>query len=507
VRNGRRIRAIQTPGDPFATSFSPDGKRLAIGGADAGWAVVVDVRSGRRELALYGHEGGLSDIDWSPNGRWIATSSGDSSARIWDAVSGRSLFTLFGPSGPFTHADWSPDSGRLVIGSGDDARVWEISAQGAREELVLSSQANRSGVWGVAFSPDGERVMTGAIDVGTVQVWDVANSGDAEWANLQGVEEGLNSVAFTPDGRLVSSAGDGTLALWDSGYSKRTLTIHPQEPFEPFFDSIEVSPDGELIAAAIAGRIGVWDAVTGDPVDLVVPQGDSGAGDPSWSPDGQLLATARFDDGLAQIQDRSGKRVSLLRARRGFGIGDVEFSPDGRMVAATAFPIGRPNLTTQHVVIWDWEDRTVRTTITTPAEDVAFDPTGSMLAVATTNGADIWNVETGERVRTLTGGTGSLIDIDYSPDGSLIAAVAADSTVRVWDAQSGVQHLVLGGTGNVLVTVAFSPDGSRLASAGFEPTVRVWALDLDDLIEIAEGELTRKLTEEECRQYLHEPCP
>jgi hypothetical protein len=37
--------------------------------------------------------------------------------------------------------------------------------------------------------------------------------------------------------------------------------------------------------------------------------------------------------------------------------------------------------------------------------------------------------------------------------------------------------------------------------------VRVWALDLDDLIGIAEGELTRDLTEEECRQYLHEPCP
>jgi WD40 repeat protein len=57
-------------------------------------------------------------------------------------------------------------------------------------------------------------------------------------------------------------------------------------------------------------------------------------------------------------------------------------------------------------------------------------------------------------------------------------------------------------------SVAFSPDGSRLASVSGDGVVRVWALDLDDLVEIAKGELTRKLTDAECRQYLHIPrCP
>jgi hypothetical protein len=59
----------------------------------------------------------------------------------------------------------------------------------------------------------------------------------------------------------------------------------------------------------------------------------------------------------------------------------------------------------------------------------------------------------------------------------------------------------------VLKAVAFSPDGSRLATAGLEPVIRVWALELDDLIDIAEAGLTRELTDEECREYLHEPCP
>ena len=51
----------------------------------------------------------------------------------------------------------------------------------------------------------------------------------------------------------------------------------------------------------------------------------------------------------------------------------------------------------------------------------------------------------------------------------------------------------------------FSPDGKRLASAAPDGVVRVWALDLDELIAIAEDELTRGLTDDECRQYLHQP--
>ena len=57
-------------------------------------------------------------------------------------------------------------------------------------------------------------------------------------------------------------------------------------------------------------------------------------------------------------------------------------------------------------------------------------------------------------------------------------------------------------------SVAFNHDGSLLASASADGTVRVGALDLNELIEVAENGLTRSLTDEECRQYLHtERCP
>lgn len=57
--------------------------------------------------------------------------------------------------------------------------------------------------------------------------------------------------------------------------------------------------------------------------------------------------------------------------------------------------------------------------------------------------------------------------------------------------------------------LAFSPDGRKLATASRgDQTVRVYALQIDDLMNLARSRLTRTLTDNECRQYLHlEACP
>jgi WD40 repeat protein len=98
---------------------------------------------------------------------------------------------------------------------------------------------------------------------------------------------------------------------------------------------------------------------------------------------------------------------------------------------------------------------------------------------------------------------GKGLDVAFSADGSRLAS-SHDGTVRVWDPSTGEQLLVLRGHYTSASSVAFSPDGSRLASVGAEGVVRVWALELDELVDIAEREVTRALTDEECRQFLHQ---
>ena len=166
--------------------------------------------------------------------------------------------------------------------------------------------------------------------------------------------------------------------------------------------------------------------------------------------------------------------------------------------------------TATSVRIWDWERGQVVRTIDTPARRAVFDPTGQLLAVNRWPAGDLetWDPTTGELVATLAGHTSQAADLSFSADGSRLVTAGTDGTVRLWDPHTGRQELVLRHTEGEVGTARFSPDGSRVASAGADGLVRIWALDLDDVIAIAQDRLTRGFTDEECRQYLRlETCP
>ena len=151
---------------------------------------MFDVETGEEAFALAGTNGCCASprsrgVSWSPDGRLVAVSSRGHGARLGRRNGSAPATRCAVTRGFVFSVAWSPDSSRLVTGGSDGtAKVWEIGSEGVREQWSLSAQETRSGIVGVAFSPDGTRVMAGDASISAVKVWDLGPSGDAEWANL-----------------------------------------------------------------------------------------------------------------------------------------------------------------------------------------------------------------------------------------------------------------------------------------------------------------------------------
>ena len=141
------------------------------------------------------------------------------------------------------------------------------------------------------------------------------------------------------------------------------------------------------------------------------------------------------------------------------------------LVAVLAFTL---NTFAQDAPQWLPEGAKVRLVDKTDIQEIAYSPDGTRLAVASSIGLWIYDVETGEELNTLTGHTDVVWSVSFSPDGSTLASGSADRTIRLWDANTGEHlHTLTRHTGFVR-NVSFSPDGSKLASASEDRTVGLW---------------------------------
>jgi WD40 repeat protein len=141
---------------------------------------------------------------------------------------------------------------------------------------------------------------------------------------------------------------------------------------------------------------------------------------------------------------------------------------------------------------------------------VNFSHDGAFLATAgADNAARIWQLAGDELLEhaLLQGHSSVVWDAVFSPDDTLLATISFDGTVKLWDVATGAEIQTLPGTANSGREVVFSPDGKFLAATSSSGLVPIFVLPLEDLLDLAQSRVTRTLTNEECRQYLHRSCP
>ena len=119
--------------------------------------------------------------------------------------------------------------------------------------------------------------------------------------------------------------------------------------------------------------------------------------------------------------------------------------------------------------------------------DITCSSDGALLAVASQIGIWIYDIQTREALALLTGHTGRINSISFSPDGKTLTSGSSDNTVRLWDMATRTEIGRLEGHTAAVNSVSFSPDGRTLASRGDDNTLRLWDMETQTQIHRLEG--------------------
>jgi class 3 adenylate cyclase/WD40 repeat protein/tRNA A-37 threonylcarbamoyl transferase component Bud32/energy-coupling factor transporter ATP-binding protein EcfA2 len=495
VRRFRNWRG-SVPAPPMGSAgvaYSPDGKRIAVSVIDepAGNGIptaerlaLLDASDGRsRWERRYPMRPGQEEphVAFTPAGA-LVTSAQHGDTILWNARTGRVLRRFAVGGLPALSAD-----GRKVALGMNSGFSSPAPASGSVAVLDLRTgrhrtlPANLPTAWirGIAYTPDGSRIVAGAFD--GVHVWDVATGTIAE--SYVGQPGQRSVMTLDPRGAtVIFGAQDGSIAAYDiegarrlgrafrwaeeslacGGFSDpcdvvnresnllaaaqsngkvalvdlRTLRVRRTLPAR---DGKDVGadvflPDGRTLAnGGAAGRVTLWDTSTGRAIR------DMRFADPvlrtAASPDGKLLAVqtkSARDPGsrVVVVRMATGERVQNHRVRG--GAGGLEFSRDGRELVALG--CCRPGAS---IVAWDTgSGRPLFTRrLVGHAGAIAVSPAGKLLGVGTEDGKVLLlDVRTGGQAQPpIRAAAGNILMLSFSPDGRSFAVGAADNAVSVWD--------------------------------------------------------------------------
>jgi WD40 repeat protein len=440
-------------------AYSPDGRFIASGSADSS-VKIWDLETGLEIWTLPEHEAAVRSVAYSPNGKHVVSGAADYAVKIWDVESGEELKSLAGHGSVVNSVAYSPDGRYVVSGSTDrTVKIWDAeSGLNARTLFGHSLWVNA-----VCYSPDG-RVIASASRDRTVKLWNAAN-GDL-LRTLSGHAGEVTAVRFSPDGRFVASgSADSAVIIWNAGDGRkeRTLLGH-----EGLVRTLVFSPDGRHIASAssVDSTIRLWNAGTGQEIRSFDAAGVETL---SYSPDGKRIASGSMDNAIRLWEAETGAEILVLAGRSSW-VRSVAYSPDGAHIA-----MGSTDRT-----IRIWEARTGKEILTmaghtATVRSVSYSPDGKRIV---SGGADssvrVWDAASGRELQTLWGHDSVVRAVAYDPTGRFIVSGSSDASIKVWDAGTGAEQWTFRGHAGEVNALAYSPDGFTIASGSSDRTVKLW---------------------------------
>jgi len=281
VQNGHTFSYLMAP--------SPNSKFLATGGTYDGLIKIWDLIQGRTIATLSAHSSGINSIKYSPNGRYLVSSAGDQTIKVWNAYDFSLLNTFERPSNELD-VIFTPDSKQLIAG-GYDSLIKFIDITNGK--VLRTIKQHRAAVTSLCFQPGSDRYFYSAGNDSLAYKWDIDEDGYQHW--------------YSTNARIMKvdiSAGGKYMALICTDTSIRVWKLEPNK------FHFRIRPNYS----------------NGNPVDIAYP---------SFSPDGRYIALAYKSDTLDIIELATKKyQVYGFKNEKKQGMYDMVFSPDGNYLAA-----------------------------------------------------------------------------------------------------------------------------------------------------------------------------
>lgn len=283
-------------------------------------------------------------------------------------------------------------------------------------------------------------------------------------------DEYIYMIRFSPDGQtMVTAAGDNVARIWNWSTRQPLHTL----AHEAAVYAAEVSPAGDDYVATGSGdgNVTIWKLSTGVQVSQQKQHADA-VYCLNFSPDGKQLASIGGDGKRGDTHCRiwSIPALQMLKElpgheRPGYG---VTFGPLAGPARGTLVTSGGDKLI--HVYSLPTSTTAKRKTWTGHTSDVyrcCFSPDGKSLATTSQDGSvRLWDVATGELVRTLLTVRDPIYDVAYSRNGAMLAAVGDDGIVRCWETRTYTLLAESKTDPEGLYSVAFTPEQTHVVTGG-----------------------------------------
>jgi len=365
-------------------TFSPDGETIASTSADN--TVKIWNRNGPLQFrSLKGHSSSVWDAAFSPvnsDAQILASASADGTVKLWrrDETVLRRLDVGFIPE----FIRFSPNGKIIATSSGEGTVLWNI-------ENNQVSSLGTGPTDNVSFSLDGQILAIAGSHKKNVQLWSLTTE---EHKIFEGHKDVVSSVLFNPHEKLfISGSWDGTVKLWN--YNNLNGKISKSCANNDYVSSLSFSPDGKLLA------FGSWDNTVKlwnwnldcKAIETVITHG-ARVQDVSFSPDGKMIASASSDNTI-KLWTLGETEPRTLRGHNAWVL-SLSFHPNGKILATGS--------SDQTVKLWSIDSGSEIETLRShkPVEGrlgmwpkVSFSPDGKTLA-STSPGDEtvvLWNFD------------------------------------------------------------------------------------------------------------------